>query len=116
MLLGGRPLPERLGRVTGLLAPALLAALVAINTFETERALVLDERALGVGAAAVAIWLKAPPLLVVAVAATSRPSREPCGVQPMTRYRDLGLSLGLLPPGTHNAITDVPGVRVGVTT
>ena len=34
----------------------------------------------------------------------------------MTRYRDLGLSLGLLPPGTHNAITDVPGVRVGVTT
>ena len=34
----------------------------------------------------------------------------------MTRYRDLGLSLGLLPTGTHNAITDVPGVRVGVTT
>ena len=34
----------------------------------------------------------------------------------MTRYRDLGLSLGLLPPGTHDAITDVPGVRVGVTT
>ena len=34
----------------------------------------------------------------------------------MTRYRDLGLSLGLLPIGTHNAITDVPGVRVGVTT
>jgi branched-subunit amino acid transport protein len=69
VLLGGRPLPERLGRVIGLLAPALLAALVAINTFGAERALVLDERALGVGAAAVAIWLKAPPLLVVAVAA-----------------------------------------------
>jgi D-aminopeptidase len=34
----------------------------------------------------------------------------------MTRYRDLGLSLGLLPPGPHNAITDVAGVRVGVTT
>jgi hypothetical protein len=69
VLLGGRPLPERLGRVIGLLAPALLAALVAINTFGDERALVLDERALGVGAAVVAIWLKAPPLLVVIVAA-----------------------------------------------
>jgi D-aminopeptidase len=34
----------------------------------------------------------------------------------MTRYRDLGLSVGLLPPGPLNAITDVAGVRVGVTT
>jgi D-aminopeptidase len=34
----------------------------------------------------------------------------------MTRYRDLGLSVGLLPPGPLNAITDVPGVKVGVTT
>lgn len=29
------------------------------------------------------------------------------------RVRDLGLSLGCHPPGTWNAITDVPGVRVG---
>jgi branched-subunit amino acid transport protein len=69
VLMGGQPLPERLGRVIGLLAPALLAALVAINTFADERALVHDERALGVGAAAVAIRFKAPPLLVVVVAA-----------------------------------------------
>jgi len=34
----------------------------------------------------------------------------------MTRYRDLGLIVGLLPPGPQNAITDVDGVRVGVTT
>jgi D-aminopeptidase len=34
----------------------------------------------------------------------------------MTRYRDLGLTVGLLPPGPMNAITDVEGVRVGVTT
>ena len=34
----------------------------------------------------------------------------------MTRYRDLGLTAGLLPPGPNNAITDVDGVRVGVTT
>src|SRR5215210_2341896 len=31
----------------------------------------------------------------------------------MPRARDVGLSLGLLPPGERNAITDVPGVRVG---
>ena len=34
----------------------------------------------------------------------------------MARYRDLGLTIGLLPPGPQNAITDVEGVRVGVTT
>ena len=70
LLLGGRPLPQRLGGVIGLLAPALLAALVAISTFGAERALVLDERALGVVAAGVAVGFKAPPLVVVVVAAT----------------------------------------------
>lgn len=29
------------------------------------------------------------------------------------RSPELGISLGLLPPGTHNTITDVPGVKVG---
>jgi D-aminopeptidase len=29
------------------------------------------------------------------------------------RARDLGLSCGVLPPGEHNSITDVPGVLVG---
>lgn len=69
VLLGGKPLPPRIGRIIGLLAPALLAALVAISTFGGDRALVLDERAVGVGAAAIAVVLKAPPLLVVVVAA-----------------------------------------------
>jgi branched-subunit amino acid transport protein len=69
VLLGGKPLPPRIGRVIGLLAPALLAALVAISTFGADRALVLDERALGVGVAAVAVAFKAPPLVVVIVAA-----------------------------------------------
>jgi D-aminopeptidase len=32
------------------------------------------------------------------------------------RYRDLGLTVGLLPPGPLNAITDVEGVTVGVAT
>ena len=32
------------------------------------------------------------------------------------RARDLGVVIGLLPPGPHNAITDVEGVQVGHTT
>src|SRR5579884_3955791 len=32
------------------------------------------------------------------------------------RARDLGIVVGTLPPGPHNAITDVPGVRVGYST
>lgn len=32
------------------------------------------------------------------------------------RARDLGIVVGILPPGTHNAITDVEGVLVGQTT
>ena len=70
VLLGGRELPIRVASLVGLLAPALLAALVAINTFGAGRALVLDERVLGVAAAAVAVWRKAPVLLVVVIAAT----------------------------------------------
>jgi len=32
------------------------------------------------------------------------------------RLRDIGLSIGLMPTGPDNAITDVPGVRVGHST
>ena len=35
---------------------------------------------------------------------------------PRARLRDLGIATGSLPPGPWNAITDVPGVRVGFTT
>jgi D-aminopeptidase len=35
---------------------------------------------------------------------------------PRARLRDLGISTGTLPPGKWNAITDVPGVRIGYTT
>ncbi|MCZ2110656.1 MAG: AzlD domain-containing protein, partial [Dehalococcoidia bacterium] len=53
--IGGRPLPQRVMGVVGALAPALLAALVATQTVTTGRDLVLDERALGVAAAAVLV-------------------------------------------------------------
>jgi branched-subunit amino acid transport protein len=69
LLLGGRPLPPRIGGLVALLAPALLAALVAINTFAEGRSLTIDARVLGVGVAAIAIWRRAPVLLVIVLAA-----------------------------------------------
>jgi D-aminopeptidase len=33
-----------------------------------------------------------------------------------SRFRDLGFAIGHVPTGPGNAITDVPGVRVGHTT
>jgi hypothetical protein len=60
-----RPLVRRLAT---LLPIAALAALVALQTFTTGTRLVLDARAAGLAAAAVALLLRAPFLLVVAVA------------------------------------------------
>jgi uncharacterized membrane protein len=71
VLLGGRPLPARVQGVVALLAPALLAALVASTAFSTGQTLVLDARALGLAVAAVAIVLRAPVLLVVVAAAAT---------------------------------------------
>jgi branched-subunit amino acid transport protein len=69
VFVGGRELPPRAGAVISLLAPALLAALVVTETFGDEGALVLDEKALGVGVAAVALMLRAPVLVAVFLAA-----------------------------------------------
>jgi uncharacterized membrane protein len=71
VLLGGSPLPPRVQAVVALLAPALLAALVATATFADGQRLVFDARVLGLVAAIVAIALRAPVLLVVIVAAAT---------------------------------------------
>ncbi|MCX4829840.1 AzlD domain-containing protein [Streptomyces sp. NBC_00006] len=60
-----RPVVKRLA---ALLPVALLAALTAQQTFADGRVLVLDARAAGLAAAAVALVLRAPFLVVVAVA------------------------------------------------
>ena len=70
VFLGGRPLPRRIGGVVELLAPALLAALIATQTFGSGQSLVIDERAAGLGAAAVALALRVPVLGAVVIAAT----------------------------------------------
>ena len=71
VLLGGRPLPDRVQEVVAMLAPALLAALVATAALGSGQQLVLDARVIGVGAAALAILLRAPILVVVIVAAAA---------------------------------------------
>ncbi|HEX2233127.1 MAG TPA: AzlD domain-containing protein [Thermoleophilaceae bacterium] len=69
VLAGGRELPDRLGGVVELLAPAVLAALVVTQAVGGDEELVIDERLAGVGVAAVAIALKAPILVSVTTAA-----------------------------------------------
>lgn len=69
VILGGRQLPGRVLSVVALLPAALLAALVAVLTFEGDGTLAVDARAIGIVVAAVAIWLRTPNLLVVLLAA-----------------------------------------------
>ena len=71
VLLGTRELPPRVASVVDLLAPAMLAALVVTQTVAGDRELVLDERLLGVAAGAIAVWLRAPLVVVMAVAAAT---------------------------------------------
>jgi branched-subunit amino acid transport protein AzlD len=71
LVLGGRPLPERLNRLAQLLPAALLAALVTVSTFSEDAALVVDARLVGLGAAGVALWRRAPFVVVVLVAAAA---------------------------------------------
>ncbi|MGW0555252.1 AzlD domain-containing protein [Streptomyces sp. NPDC002926] len=60
-----RPLVQRLA---ALLPVALLAALTAQQTFSADNSLVLDARAAGLAAAALALVLRAPFLVVVGAA------------------------------------------------
>jgi uncharacterized membrane protein len=69
LALGGRELPGRALNVVELLASALLAALVVVETFGSGRSLTLDARALGVAFAAVLLWRRAPMTVVVVGAA-----------------------------------------------
>lgn len=71
VLFGGRALPERVSGFVELLAPALLGALVATQALGDGRALVLDERLIGLAAAGIALWRRAPMLVVVIAAAAA---------------------------------------------
>ena len=80
VLLGSRPLPAGVKSVVALLAPALLAALVATATLGEGQSLVVDARLIGVGAAALALALRAPMLAVVLVAAAAAALARAAGI------------------------------------
>ena len=67
--LGGRDLPPWVIRLIALMAPALLGALVVVETFGKEKELVLDARAAGVAAAAVVVAARLSVLWAVGAAA-----------------------------------------------
>lgn len=75
--LAGLSMPQRLlndariQRTVPLLPVALLAGLIAINTFATGMHLVLDARAAALAVAGVAVLLRAPFLVVVVAGAAT---------------------------------------------
>jgi len=75
--LAGLSLPQRflegprVQRIIALLPVALLAALVATQTFATGRHLVLDVRVACLAVAGIAVLLRAPFLVVVAIGAAT---------------------------------------------
>ena len=69
LALGGRPLPGKALDVVELLASALLAALVVVETLGKGGSLTVDARVLGAAFAALAVWRRAPMIVVVLGAA-----------------------------------------------
>lgn len=62
----------RMLKINTLIPVALLSALVAVQTFTKDSALVIDQRMAGLGVAIVALMLKAPfPVVVLGAAVTS---------------------------------------------
>ena len=69
LALGGKPLHADAFAIVELLASALLAALVVVETFGNGRHLTVDARVAGVAFAAVLLWRRAPMTVVVVGAA-----------------------------------------------
>ena len=61
----------RMTRVAGAITVALLASLTVMNTFAEGTALVIDARLVALAAAALALWLRLPFLLVVVLGAVA---------------------------------------------
>lgn len=61
----------RMTRVAGAMTVALLAALTVMNTVASGAALVLDARLAALAAAALALWMRLPFLLVVVLGAVA---------------------------------------------
>jgi branched-subunit amino acid transport protein len=71
VLLGARTLDARTERLLQLLPVPLLAALIAVQTFDGGRALTVDARVPAIAVAGVLVWRRAPFLVVVVAAAAT---------------------------------------------
>ncbi|MFK8025186.1 MAG: AzlD domain-containing protein [Ilumatobacter sp.] len=69
LLLGDRQLPAALQRVVDLVPAALLAALAMSSTFGNGSSLTVDARAVGLAVAGIALWRRAPFVVVIMLAA-----------------------------------------------
>jgi branched-subunit amino acid transport protein len=69
VLVGRRELPPRVQACVELLAPVMLTALVVTQTFGGDEEIEVDARVIGVGAAVIAIALRAPIIVAMAAAA-----------------------------------------------
>lgn len=69
VFIGGRALPPRARSLVDLLAPVMLIALVVAQTFGGDEEVMVDARAPGVAAALIAIWLRAPIIVTMIIAA-----------------------------------------------
>lgn len=68
----GDRLPEGRGlRVTGLVAPAILAGLVVYETFAAEDGFTIDARVAGLAAAAAGLMARLPMIVVILLAAAA---------------------------------------------
>lgn len=69
VVIGDRTLPPGLERCLVLIPAAMLAALIVLETFGSGQHLRFDARAVGVGAAAIVAWRKAPLIVVIVTGA-----------------------------------------------
>jgi branched-subunit amino acid transport protein len=69
VVIGRRELPPRIQSLVELLAPVMLIALVVTQTFGGDQQIEVDARVVGVGAAVVAIALRAHIIVAMAIAA-----------------------------------------------
>jgi branched-subunit amino acid transport protein len=71
LLLGHRSLPGRVQQVVDLLPAALLAALAIVSTVGDGQEIVLDARLVGLIVAGLALWRRAPFVVVILLASAA---------------------------------------------
>jgi branched-subunit amino acid transport protein len=71
LVLGDRALPVRVQRVVDLLPAALLAALALVSTVGDGQEIVIDARLVGLVVAGLALWRRAPFVVVILLASAA---------------------------------------------